>query len=66
MREAAIQVLVTKNSGGPATYAKMIAARRLAIPAIVITPPSPPPEVPIVHDIESALGFLSHEARRGV
>jgi precorrin-6A/cobalt-precorrin-6A reductase len=65
MREAAIQVLVTKNSGSPATYAKMIAARRLAIPAIVITPPSPP-EVPIVHDIESALGFLSHEAPRAV
>jgi precorrin-6A/cobalt-precorrin-6A reductase len=57
--------LVTKNSGGPATYAKMIAARRLAIPAIVITPPSAL-EVPIVHDIESAVGFLSHKAPRGV
>ena len=65
MREAAIDVLVTKNSGGPATYAKMFAARRLGLPAIVITPP-PLPEAPIVHDIESALRFLSHAAPRGV
>jgi precorrin-6A/cobalt-precorrin-6A reductase len=65
MREGKIDVLVTKNSGGPATYAKMVAARRLRLSAIVIAPPSPP-EVPIVHDLESALRFLSHEAPRGV
>jgi precorrin-6A/cobalt-precorrin-6A reductase len=65
MREAAIDILVTKNSGGAATYAKVIAARHLEIPAIVITPPSPP-EVPVVHDIEEALRFLTHEAPRGV
>jgi precorrin-6A/cobalt-precorrin-6A reductase len=65
MREAAIDVLVTKNSGGAATYAKMFAARRLGLPVIVITPPEAPAE-PIVHDVESALRFLSHEAPRGV
>jgi precorrin-6A/cobalt-precorrin-6A reductase len=65
MRENTIDVLVTKNSGGPATYAKMIAARRLGLPAIVVTPPSPS-DVPRVHDIESALCFLSHGAPRGV
>ena len=65
MREASIDVLVTKNSGGHATYAKMIAARRLRLPAIVITPP-PRPDVPVAHDIESALCFLAHAAPRGV
>jgi precorrin-6A/cobalt-precorrin-6A reductase len=65
MREASIHVLVTKNSGGPATYPKMIAARRLRLPAIVITPP-PRPDVPVVYDVESALRFLSHADPRGV
>jgi precorrin-6A/cobalt-precorrin-6A reductase len=65
MGGAAIDVLVTKNSGGPATYAKMIAAQRLSLPAIVIAPP-PPPKAPVVHDIEEALRFLAHEAPRGV
>jgi precorrin-6A/cobalt-precorrin-6A reductase len=65
MRENTIDVLVTKNSGGPATYAKMIAARRLGLPAIVVTPPAPS-GAPRVHDIESALRFLSHRVPRGV
>jgi precorrin-6A/cobalt-precorrin-6A reductase len=65
MREASVDALVTKNSGGPATYAKMIAARRLQLPAIVINPPSRP-NVPVVHDIESALRFLAHAVPRGV
>ena len=65
MRETAIGVLVTKNSGGTAPYAKMIAARHLGLPAIVIAPPSRP-DVPVVHDIDAALRFLAHEAVRGV
>ena len=65
MREASIDVLVTKNSGGRATYAKMIAARRLGLPAIVVAPPLRP-DVPVVHDVESALRFLSHAVPRGV
>jgi precorrin-6A/cobalt-precorrin-6A reductase len=65
MRDACIDVLVTKNSGGPATYAKMIAARRLGVPAIVVMPPAPP-HVRVVHDVESALRFLSHAVPRGV
>jgi precorrin-6A/cobalt-precorrin-6A reductase len=65
MRDASIDVLVTKNSGGRAIYAKMIAARRLGLPVIVIAPP-PRPDAPVVHDVESVLRFLSHEAARGV
>jgi precorrin-6A/cobalt-precorrin-6A reductase len=65
MRNAAIDVLVSKNSGGAATYAKMIAARHLGLRTIVIAPPSRP-DVPVVHDIDAALRFLAHETLRGV
>ncbi len=65
MRKAAIDVLVTKNSGGPATYAKVLAARQLSIPAIVVRPPARP-DVPVVHDIDEAMRFLGHDAPRGV
>ena len=65
MREASIDVLVTKNSGGRGTYAKMLAARRLGLPAIVVTSPQRP-DVPIVHDIDAALHFIAHEVLRGV
>ncbi|HEX3181011.1 MAG TPA: cobalt-precorrin-6A reductase [Beijerinckiaceae bacterium] len=65
MRNAAIDVLVSKNSGGAATYAKMMAARHLGLRTIVIAPPSRP-DVPVVHDIDAALRFLAHETLRGV
>jgi precorrin-6A/cobalt-precorrin-6A reductase len=65
MREARIDVLVTKNSGGPATYGKMLAARGLGLPAIVIAAPARS-DVPTVHDVEAALRFVSHKAERGV
>ncbi len=40
-----IDVVVTKNSGGTATYAKLAAARALGIEVIMVDPPagSPPP-----------------------
>ena len=34
MREENIDILVTKNSGGEATAAKLIAARELGIPVL--------------------------------
>jgi precorrin-6A/cobalt-precorrin-6A reductase len=39
MREEAIEILVTKNSGGAATAAKLVAARELAIPVILVARP---------------------------
>jgi len=61
MRDARIETLVSKNSGGAATYAKIEAARRLSIPVIMLTRP-PLPEVERTHDLERALEWIDHRA----
>ncbi len=43
MQERNISVLVTKNSGGDATYAKVEAARELGLPVVMIARPGKPP-----------------------
>ncbi|MDH3658550.1 MAG: cobalt-precorrin-6A reductase [Alphaproteobacteria bacterium] len=55
--EHRIDALVTKASGGSATYAKIAAARRLGLPVIMIQRP-PPPAGPIVHNTDDALTWL--------
>lgn len=52
----AIDVLVTKNSGG-ATAAKLAAARALGLPVVMIRRP-PPPAGPRVETIDAALAWL--------
>ena len=42
LREAAVDVIVTKNSGGEATMAKLVAARELRLPVIMIARPHLP------------------------
>jgi len=42
MREEGVELLVTKNSGGAATYPKIEAARRLGVTVVIVRPPSPP------------------------
>ena len=58
MRENEIDVLVTKNSGGPLTYAKIEAARALGLEAIVISPP-PQGDVIALGSLEEAMAFLA-------
>jgi len=53
----AIDTIVSKNSGGNATYAKIVAARELGIP-IVMVQRSPTPTVEQVADVEGAIGWL--------
>ncbi len=52
-----IQAIVTKNSGGEATYAKIIAARQLKIPVVTIQRPIVP-EGDRVGDISAAIDWL--------
>ena len=56
MREKRIDILVTKNSGGPLTYAKIEAARDLAIETIVVSPPSAQTERRL-ENLDAALDF---------
>ncbi|MCW6038657.1 cobalt-precorrin-6A reductase [Spirulina subsalsa FACHB-351] len=57
LQDYQIGALVSKNSGGEATYAKIIAARELGITVIMIQRP-PVPEGDTVADIKSVLAWL--------
>jgi precorrin-6A/cobalt-precorrin-6A reductase len=63
----AIEMVVTKNSGGSATAAKLEAARLLGLPVVMVARP-PGVEGPMVEDAAEALAWLRHQAstRRGV
>ncbi|GGU82775.1 cobalt-precorrin-6A reductase [Lentzea flava] len=57
MRSREIDVLVTKDSGGSMTSAKLEAARQLDVPVVIVRrPPLPPAEV--VPTVEDALRWL--------
>jgi precorrin-6A/cobalt-precorrin-6A reductase len=57
LRRHRIDVLVSKDSGGDMTAAKLVAARRLGVPAVLVRRPALP-EVPVVHTEEDALAWL--------
>ncbi len=63
LREERIEVVVTKNSGGDATVAKLDAARALGLPVLLLARP-PAPEPPVVPDVDAALGWLHQRADR--
>jgi precorrin-6A/cobalt-precorrin-6A reductase len=56
-----IDILVTKNSGGTATEAKLAAARALLLPVVMVARPPAEP-VPSVPDAAAALDWLRHVA----
>ncbi|MEY3867600.1 MAG: hypothetical protein RLZZ338_1491 [Cyanobacteriota bacterium] len=57
LQQYEISAIVSKNSGGDATYPKIIAARELGLPVVMIKrPPNPGGEQ--VADVNSALGWL--------
>lgn len=57
MRREGIEILVSKNSGGDATAGKLVAARRLGLPVIMIERP-PKPDVETVAHIDQVLPWL--------
>lgn len=59
LKQYQIEAMVSKNSGGEATYAKIIAARQLSLPVVMVKRPIVP-ESDRVSDIESALKWLKN------
>ncbi|MDG4797123.1 cobalt-precorrin-6A reductase [Micromonospora sp. WMMD1082] len=59
IRAHRIDVLVTKDSGGPLTEAKLAAARRLGLPVLMIDRPAAIASSTAVATVEQALGWLS-------
>jgi precorrin-6A/cobalt-precorrin-6A reductase len=57
LREEAIEIIVTKNSGGAATYAKIEAARRLGLPIVMVERPQAEGGVAL-HDPGEALARI--------
>ena len=57
--EHRIEIILAKNSGGSATYAKIAAARALGVAVILIRRPLLP-NVPAVETVDAVLGWLDH------
>ena len=68
LQQHRIEILVSKNSGGSATYGKIAAARALRLPVIMMRRPVLPP-APMVETVEQALAWIDHsclQVARGV
>ncbi|GAA3206152.1 cobalt-precorrin-6A reductase [Nonomuraea roseoviolacea] len=57
IREHRLDVLVTKDSGGRMTTAKLVAARELGLPVIMVDRPPPPAGVRLVETVEEAAAW---------
>jgi precorrin-6A/cobalt-precorrin-6A reductase len=60
LQEYQLQVIVSKNSGGAATYAKILAARELGIPVMMIERPAMP-EGDRVTNLTGAMAWLQSQ-----
>jgi precorrin-6A/cobalt-precorrin-6A reductase len=65
LAEHGVRLLVTKDSGGAMTEAKLIAAREASVPVVMVDRPPMPGEggVPVVTDVPSAVAWLDHAVR---
>jgi precorrin-6A/cobalt-precorrin-6A reductase len=57
LREESIDVVVSKNSGGEAAFAKVRAARHLGLPVVMVARPRQAPG-PVLHDPAEVMAFL--------
>lgn len=62
LRDNGIDALVTKNSGGAMTQAKLDAARQAGVPVIMVDRPALPDGVASVHTVDAAVDWV--HARR--
>jgi precorrin-6A/cobalt-precorrin-6A reductase len=60
LRRHAIDVVVTKDSGGAATAPKLTAAREAGLPVVVVRRPPAPPGVPVAPDPQTATTWLKN------
>ena len=63
LTERSIDALVSKNSGGAATAAKLEAARELGVHVVMVRRPAAP-EVPLVDNVPEALRWISVQLSR--
>ena len=62
MRDEAVETLVTKNSGGGATYPKIEAARALGVEVVIVQRPAAP-EAETLGDLDVVVDWIaSHRA----
>jgi len=61
-REYAVSLLVTKDSGGEMTVAKLAAARELGVPVVVVDRPALPPGPPVRSTVDGVLDWLAQLA----
>ena len=54
-----IEVVVSKNSGGTATIGKIVAARRLGLPVVMVARPPEPPAGAGIEPADSVAGLLA-------
>ena len=59
LREHRIDVLVCRDSGGDLTAAKLVAARELGLPVVLIDRPLAPTTVPTVETVDEAVAWLT-------
>jgi precorrin-6A/cobalt-precorrin-6A reductase len=62
MRDEGIEILVSKNSGGASTYAKIEAARRLGLTVVIVKRPAAP-DVETVTTVAEALAWIEAHRR---
>jgi precorrin-6A/cobalt-precorrin-6A reductase len=60
LKDHQIEAIVSKNSGGDATYAKVIAARELGIPIVMVQRPLMPPGEQVA-DVAGAMAWLKQQ-----
>jgi precorrin-6A/cobalt-precorrin-6A reductase len=63
MEREGVEVVVTKNSGGTATYPKIAAARALGLPVVVVARPEKPADVPEVETADEAVAWILGNGR---
>jgi precorrin-6A/cobalt-precorrin-6A reductase len=59
LRENRIDVVVTRDSGGAMTAAKLVAARELGLPVVLLDRPPEPADVTSADTVDEAVRWLA-------